>query len=147
MVLVGIADVAVDWRMRVAERKKYKIFGASDDAAMAMQNAAIETAGTLDDLLSEADIVVDCTPKRIATGNVEEYRRRNIKFIVQGGEKHDVTGHSQARRIVTPRSRHAVAQSNRPVGESYWRDHEYPGAGGRYSQPPGAGRTERRPRY
>lgn len=94
MVLVGIADVAVDWRMRVAERKKYKIFGASDDAAMAMQNAAIETAGTLDDLLSEADIVVDCTPKRIATGNVEEYRRRNIKFIVQGGEKHDVTGHS-----------------------------------------------------
>jgi glyceraldehyde-3-phosphate dehydrogenase (NAD(P)) len=38
--------------------------------------------------------VVDCTPKKIAAKNVEIYRRRGIKFIVEGGEKHSVTGHS-----------------------------------------------------
>jgi glyceraldehyde-3-phosphate dehydrogenase (NAD(P)) len=38
--------------------------------------------------------VVDCTPKRIAAKNVETYRKRGIKFIVEGGEKHSVTGHS-----------------------------------------------------
>jgi hypothetical protein len=37
---------------------------------------------------------VDCTPKRIAAKNVETYRRRGLKFILQGGEKHSTTGHS-----------------------------------------------------
>jgi glyceraldehyde-3-phosphate dehydrogenase (NAD(P)) len=59
-----------------------------------MREAGVEVAGTLDDLLGEVDVVVDCTPKRIAAKNVETYRRRAIKFIVQGGEKHAATGHS-----------------------------------------------------
>ena len=50
--------------------------------------------GTLDGLLGQADVVVDCTPKRIAAKNVEVYRLRSLKFIVQGGEKHSATGHS-----------------------------------------------------
>src|SRR5690606_17154612 len=35
-----------------------------------------------------------CTPKRIAAGNVETYRNRGIRFILQGGEQHAATGHS-----------------------------------------------------
>ncbi len=38
--------------------------------------------------------MVDCTPKRVAAKNIEIYRGRGLKFIVQGGEKHEVTGHS-----------------------------------------------------
>ncbi|MBY0511300.1 MAG: hypothetical protein K2P94_14250 [Rhodospirillaceae bacterium] len=34
------------------------------------------------------------TPKRIAAKNVELYGRKGIKFIVQGNEKHEVTGHA-----------------------------------------------------
>jgi glyceraldehyde-3-phosphate dehydrogenase (NAD(P)) len=60
----------------------------------AMRKARLEPSGSLDDLLAEADVVVDCTPKRIAAKNIESYRRRGLKFIVQGGEKHEVTGHS-----------------------------------------------------
>ena len=48
----------------------------------------------MEDLLGGSDIVVDCTPKRVAAKNVEVYRARRIKFILQGGEKHDATGHS-----------------------------------------------------
>ena len=33
-------------------------------------------------------------PKRVAAANVERYRRRSVKFILQGGEKHTATGHS-----------------------------------------------------
>lgn len=40
------------------------------------------------------DRSVDCTPKRIAVKNVEVYRRRGLKFILQGGKKHTATGHS-----------------------------------------------------
>ena len=59
-----------------------------------MRAAGLDVAGTLDDLLGQADVVVDCTPKRIAARNIDVYRRRGLKFIVQGGEKHEVTGHS-----------------------------------------------------
>jgi len=48
----------------------------------------------LNQLLEIADIVVDCTPKKIAAQNIAQYRKRNKKFIVQGGEKHETTGHS-----------------------------------------------------
>ncbi len=54
----------------------------------------MKPAGSLDDLLGRADVVVDCTPKRVAAKNIETYRQRGLKFIVQGGEKHEVTGHS-----------------------------------------------------
>lgn len=94
MEMIGIADVDADWRIRVAEGKGFALHAATTDAAEAMGKAGLDVAGTLDDLLDAADVVVDCTPKRVAAKNVELYRQRDIKFIVQGGEKHDVTGHS-----------------------------------------------------
>jgi glyceraldehyde-3-phosphate dehydrogenase (NAD(P)) len=94
MALVGVADIEGDWRMRVAERKGFAVFASLEDRAGQMREAGIKVAGHLDDLLGKAEVVVDCTPKRVAAKNVEAYRRRGIKFIVQGGEKHEVTGHS-----------------------------------------------------
>jgi glyceraldehyde-3-phosphate dehydrogenase (NAD(P)) len=40
------------------------------------------------------DLVVDCTPKKVAAKNVERYKSQGKKFIVQGGEKHETAGHS-----------------------------------------------------
>jgi glyceraldehyde-3-phosphate dehydrogenase (NAD(P)) len=59
-----------------------------------MENAEIQVQGTLSDLIKKADIIVDCTPKKIAAKNIEKYKEANLKFIVQGGEKHETTGHS-----------------------------------------------------
>ncbi len=94
MVLAGVCDVAADWRPRMAEAKGYALYGAGPGHVSAMRAAGLDVAGTLEDLLTRADIVVDCTPKKVAAANVEAYRRRGIRFIVQGGEKHAVTGHS-----------------------------------------------------
>jgi glyceraldehyde-3-phosphate dehydrogenase (NAD(P)) len=94
MSLVGVSDVVTDWRARIVLRNGFRLFGATSDAVSAMRQAGLEVAGTLDELLGYADVVVDCTPKRIAAKNVELYRRRSLKFILQGGEKHAVTGHS-----------------------------------------------------
>ncbi len=94
MELAGVADVAADWRARMVTRRGFRLHGATDEHAGAMRAAGIEVAGTLDDLLDAADVVVDCTPKNVAAKNVETYRQRGIKFILQGGEKHEVTGHS-----------------------------------------------------
>jgi glyceraldehyde-3-phosphate dehydrogenase (NAD(P)) len=75
-------------------RNGFRLFGAAAEQAAAMRDAGLEVAGTLDDLLGLVDVIVDCTPKKIAARNVETYRRRGVKFILQGGEKHAAAGHS-----------------------------------------------------
>jgi len=94
MDLIGVADVVADWRARMPATKGFALYAADRERASAMQKAGLNLAGGLDDLLAAADIVIDCTPKKIAAQNVETYRKKGIRFIVHGGEKHGVTGHS-----------------------------------------------------
>lgn len=94
MELAGVCDVITDWRIKIAEEKKYPVFSFDETFQNNMNAAGIKVEGTLNQLLEIADIVVDCTPKKIAAQNIAQYRKRNKKFIVQGGEKHETTGHS-----------------------------------------------------
>ena len=94
MEMAGVADVTADWRARMARAKGFALFAADPDRAPAMRAAGLDVAGGLDDLLGSADIVVDCTLKKVAARNVETYRETGIRFILHGGEKHEVTGHS-----------------------------------------------------
>jgi glyceraldehyde-3-phosphate dehydrogenase (NAD(P)) len=94
MTLVGVADVGADWRLRVAAHKGFALYGATAEAAEAMAAAHLPVAGGLKQLLDGVDVVVDCTPKGIGAANAELYRRAAKPFILQGGEKHQVTGHS-----------------------------------------------------
>lgn len=94
MSLAGVSDVVTDWRAHMVTRNGFSLFGATAEHVGAMRTAGLDVTGTLDDLLGQADVVVDCTPKRIAAKNSDLYRRRGLKFILQGGEKHSATGHS-----------------------------------------------------
>ncbi len=94
MELIGVCDVISDWRIKMAVEKNYPVFAFNNDFKASMLEAGIPIQGTLDELISDADIIVDCTPKNIAAGNIEKYKAANLKFIVHGGEKHEVTGHS-----------------------------------------------------
>ena len=94
MNLVGVCDVISDWRIQNAVRKEYNIYAATAEAEKQMKASGISVKGNLQNLLDKVDLVVDCTPKNIAAKNVEIYKKQGIKFIVQGGEKHETTGHS-----------------------------------------------------
>jgi len=94
MELVGVADVVSDWRIKVAVQKGYPVYASILEAGEAMRLAGIPVAGSLDDLLSRVDVVVDATPKKVAAANLEKYRAAGVKSIFQGGEKHSLTGHS-----------------------------------------------------
>lgn len=94
MNLVGVCDVISDWRIQNAVRKGYDIYAATAEAVNEMKASGILVKGNLQDLLNKVDLVVDCTPKKIAAQNVKIYKERGVKFIVQGGEKHETTGHS-----------------------------------------------------
>ncbi len=96
MELVGIGDVAADWRIQTAASKGYAIFANTEEGRNAMAQENIQIAGDLDDLIDAADVVVDCTPKKFGAENARRYKSAGVKFIVQGGEKHHITGHSFA---------------------------------------------------
>lgn len=94
MELSGVCDIATDWRIKSAEAKKYRIYAFDDNFKKQMSDAGITVQGNLAELIESSDIIVDCTPKKIAAKNIEKYKAANLKFIVHGGEKHEVTGHS-----------------------------------------------------
>jgi glyceraldehyde-3-phosphate dehydrogenase (NAD(P)) len=94
MVLVGIADVATDYRLKAARVLGLTIYASAPDRAPAMRSAGLPVAGTLDDLLANVDAVVDCTPSGIGARNLDLYRAAGVKAVFQGGEKHNLTGHS-----------------------------------------------------
>ena len=94
MTLVGVADVASDYRVKALSHSSTPIFAATEESTDAMRNAGIRVEGLLDELLNACDIVVDCTPKGIGAKNRDHYHDAGIKAIFQGGEKHALTGHS-----------------------------------------------------
>jgi len=94
MELIGISDVISDWRIKVAMIKNYPVYSFDSIYKKQMEDAGLEVKGTLDELIESADIIADCTPKNVAAQNIEKYKKAGLKFIVQGGEKHEVTGHS-----------------------------------------------------
>jgi len=94
MELVGVCDVVSDWRIKMAVEKEYPVFAFDALHEKQMKDAGIPVEGTLADLIAFSDLIVDCTPKKIAADNIERYKAAKLKFIVHGGEKHEVTGHS-----------------------------------------------------
>ena len=94
MELVGIGDVISDYRVKAAVVLGLPVYASLPEKADEMMAARIPLAGTLDDLLAQADVVVDCTPKSIGAKNLERYRAAGVKALFQGGEEHSLTGHS-----------------------------------------------------
>lgn len=94
MSLVGISEVATDWRMRIVTRKGFSLYSATQEHARTMQQAGLCVAGTLEALLGKVDVIVDCTPKNLGAKNAAAYRQVGVKFIVEGGEEHAIAGHS-----------------------------------------------------
>lgn len=91
---VGISDITSDYRVKTAVVLGLPVYASAPETAAEMQGAGIPVAGVLDDLLKRVDVVVDCTPKGVGAGNLARYRAAGVKTILQGGETHDVTGHS-----------------------------------------------------
>lgn len=94
MELIGICDVISDWRIHMAENKGIPVFAFDEQTRDAMEKSGVAVKGMLSELLKSVDIVIDCTPKKIAAKNIEQYKQAGLKYILQGGEKHETTGHS-----------------------------------------------------
>ncbi|NIN95172.1 MAG: type II glyceraldehyde-3-phosphate dehydrogenase [Anaerolineae bacterium] len=94
MEFVGVGDIVSDYRVKAAVVLGLPVYASLPEKVDEMKGAGIPVAGTLDDLLAQVDVVVDCTPKGVGARNLDHYRAVGVKAIFQGGEKHSLTGHS-----------------------------------------------------
>ncbi len=93
MELIGIGKTRMDFQAQLAFNKGYRIY-LSEDGPKKSKGIDIEVNGRLEDMLNEADIVVDCTPDGIGEKNKPLYEKAGIKAIWQGGEEHEISGFS-----------------------------------------------------
>ena len=94
MELVGIAKTRLDFQAELAFKKGYKLFISDPEQKKKSENLGIDISGNLENMLDEADIVVDCTPDGVGEKNKHYYEKAGIKAIWQGGEEHNIAGFS-----------------------------------------------------
>lgn len=94
MELIGIGKTRLDFQAQLARNKGYKIYLSETEQKTKSSDVEIEVSGGLNDMLNNADIVVDCTPDGIGEKNKSIYEKVGIKAIWQGGEEHELAGFS-----------------------------------------------------
>ncbi len=90
MEVVGVTKTRPTFEARTALARGYPLYAAAKEHLAAFEEAGMRVDGTLEDLLGEADIVLDGTPKE--SGYQPVYEKAGVKAVWQGGEKHALAG-------------------------------------------------------
>ncbi|MFQ6012927.1 MAG: type II glyceraldehyde-3-phosphate dehydrogenase [Thermoplasmata archaeon] len=90
MEVVGVTKTRPTFEARMAVSRGYPLYTASRKHLAAFRKAGLKTEGTLEDLLGDADLVLDGTPK--GSGYKPVYEKAGVKAVWQGGEKHALSG-------------------------------------------------------
>ena len=94
MEVVGVTKTGPSFGCDLAVKKGFPLYCTFDDEAAVSRFAeqGYVCSGGLSDLLSIADVVVDCAPGKMGAENLAKYQSAGIKYMFQGGEKHALTG-------------------------------------------------------
>ena len=90
MEVIGISKLHPNYETNIAKYRKYPIYTIKKNIEL-FENSGFEIKGTIEEMISESDIVIDCTPKNVGFTNKKLYLDKNIKAIWQGGEKKEIT--------------------------------------------------------
>lgn len=94
MKVIGVSKTRPSYEAFVAKTRKYPLYIADLSKKAAFEKAGLMVAGSVEDMLKAADIVVDATPGGVGEKNRALYEKIGIKAIWQGGEDHEVAGFS-----------------------------------------------------
>ena len=92
MELVGVADMAPTLAVRALYEKgmPYDLYLVNGADKAPFDKMGIPVKGTMDDMLSKVDIMLDSAPAGIGAKNKELYQAKGVKAIFQGGEANAV---------------------------------------------------------
>ncbi len=90
MTIVGVTKTRPTYEAWRAVDNGFKFFAADREFIPRFEDAGLSVEGTLDELLDEADVVVDCTPGKHGANYLEKYKAAGVSSMYQGGEKADL---------------------------------------------------------
>jgi glyceraldehyde-3-phosphate dehydrogenase (NAD(P)) len=94
MKVIGVSKTKPSAEAYIAKQRGYPLYIADIAKKTAFDKAKIPVAGSVEDMLKQADIVVDATPGDVGAKNKPLYEKLGVKAIFQGGEEHEVAGFS-----------------------------------------------------
>ncbi len=94
MEIIGVSKTKLGAEAFVALERGYPLYIADISKKEAFEKAGIPVAGSVEEMIQKADIVVDATPGGVGVSNKELYAKYQKKAIWQGGEDHEVAGFS-----------------------------------------------------
>jgi glyceraldehyde-3-phosphate dehydrogenase (NAD(P)) len=94
MKVIGVSKTKPSHEAFVAKSRGYPLYIADITKRVAFEKAGLPVAGSIEEMLKAADIVVDATPGGVGAKNKPVYENLGIKAIWQGGEDHEVAGFS-----------------------------------------------------
>ncbi|WP_338600663.1 phosphorylating glyceraldehyde-3-phosphate dehydrogenase [Sulfolobus tengchongensis] len=89
MRLIGVVKTSPNYEALMAHRKGIKIY-VPQQSIKKFDEAGIPIAGTVEELIKTADIVVDATPNGVGAQYKSIYQQLQKNAIFQGGEKAEV---------------------------------------------------------
>jgi glyceraldehyde-3-phosphate dehydrogenase (NAD(P)) len=92
MELVGVADIAPTLAVRALHESgmEYPLYLVDMGRKAEFDALGIPVSGSFDEMIEQADIILDATPAGIGAKNKEVYKKHNKKAIFQGGEKNEI---------------------------------------------------------
>jgi glyceraldehyde-3-phosphate dehydrogenase (NAD(P)) len=94
MKVIGVSKTKPSHEAFIAKSRGYPLYIADISKKAAFEKAGLPVAGSVDDMLKAADIIVDATPGGVGEKNKPIYEKLGKKAIWQGGEEHEVAGFS-----------------------------------------------------
>ncbi|MFP4590564.1 MAG: type II glyceraldehyde-3-phosphate dehydrogenase [Halobacteriales archaeon] len=90
MTVAGVAKTSPNFEAMAAVERDYPLYAADPDRTSTFEAADVPLAGTVDELIERADVVVDATPAGIGARYAERYAEAGTPAVFQGGEDAEV---------------------------------------------------------
>ena len=90
MEVAGVAKTRPNFEAEQAVENGYPLYAAIEDRAERFDDAGIDLAGMVEELVDDADVVVDACPSGIGADNKSLYEEYDTPALYQGGEDADV---------------------------------------------------------
>lgn len=85
MEVIGITKTTMNYDLEIALEKGYNLYTNNSE-----NFKGVEVKGTIEDLVKQADIIIDCTPEKTGETYKPLYEKYRKKAIFQGGEKKNI---------------------------------------------------------
>ncbi|MFD1587824.1 type II glyceraldehyde-3-phosphate dehydrogenase [Halorientalis brevis] len=90
MEVVGVAKTSPNFEAEQAVKKDFPLYAAVEERIELFDEAGIDLAGEVEELVEASDVVVDTTPSGIGAQNKSMYEEYDTPALYQGGEDADL---------------------------------------------------------